>query len=180
MISTLLIHDRSVTAWVIVALYFAAAAAAFWASRSGRRRDRRFWEGTAVLLALLGLNKELDLQTLLTDTARKLAHFEGWYEYRRLVQGAFLLLLAGAFVIAIIALTRWLRRSVLPVKAASLGIALLLTFIVMRAGSFHHIDQWVTVSMAGLRRGWWLEIAGTVVIGLSAFAYRARSSSKSR
>lgn len=180
MIATLLFHDRSVTAWIIVALYFAAAAAAFWASRFGRRRDRRFWVGTAVLLTLLGLNKELDLQTLLTDTARRLAHFEGWYEYRRLVQGAFLLLLAAALTVAIIALIRWLRRSVLPVKVAALGIALLFAFIVMRAGSFHHIDQWVTVNLAGLRRGWWLEIAGTAVIGLSAFAYRGKSSSKSR
>ena len=174
MISALLIHDRSVTAWVIVALYFAGAAAAFWASRSGRKRDRKFWTGAAVLLGLLGLNKELDLQTLLTDTARRLAHFEGWYEHRRFVQGVFLLLLAVGLVISIVALTRWLRRSALPVKAAALGIALLFAFIVMRAGSFHHVDQWVTVSLAGLRRGWWLEIAGILVIALSAIAYRMR------
>ena len=174
MIPVLLINDRSTTAWVIVALYFAAAATALWASRSGRKRDRRFWLGTAVLLALLGLNKELDFQTYLTDAARRLAHSEGWYDYRRLVQGAFLLLLAVGFGLVIVTLARWLRRSPVPVKVAALGIVLLFAFIVMRAGSFHHIDRWVTVSVAGLRSGWWLEIAGTALIALSAIAYRLR------
>jgi hypothetical protein len=174
LISAILINDRSTTAWVIVALYFIGAAAAFWASRSGRKKDRRFWVCTAGLLALLGLNKELDLQTYLTDAGRMLAHSEGWYDYRRLVQGVFLLALAVALAISIVALVRWLRRSPLPVKAAALGIVLLFAFIVMRAGSFHHIDRWVTVSMAGLRRGWWLEIAGIAVIASSAIAYRMR------
>ena len=175
MISALLINDRTTTAWVIVALYFAAAGAAFWAGRSGRRKDRRFWIGTSVLLVLLGLNKELDLQTYLTDAGRWLAHYEGWYDYRRLVQGAFLLILAVGLIFVIVTLARWLRRSPLPVKVAALGIAMLFAFIVMRAGSFHHIDRWVTVSIAGLRSGWWLEILGTLVIAMSAISYRMRS-----
>ena len=70
-------------------LFLVGAAASFWASRTGKKRDRRFWIGTSILLVLLGLNKELDLQTVLTDTARYLAHYEGWYDYRRIVQGLF-------------------------------------------------------------------------------------------
>lgn len=180
MISALLINDRSTTAWVIVAAYFAGAAAAFWASGAARKRERRFWIGTALLLTFLGFNKELDLQTFLTDTARKLAHYEGWYDQRRLVQGLFLLLLAAGLIVAIIALARWLRRSPLPVKSAALGIALLFAFVVMRAGSFHHMDRWVTVNIGGLRRSWWLELAGIAVIAASAFAYRNLPRRKSR
>ena len=57
-------------------------------------------------------------------------------------------------------------------KAAAVGIGLLMVFIFMRAASFHHIDDWVTINIAGLRSGWWLELAGIAVMGLSALAYR--------
>lgn len=173
-IAAVLFHDRATFAWLIVASYFIGAAAAFWASRSARKRDRRFWIGTAILLVLLGLNKELDLQTLLTVEGRSFAHYSGWYEQRRLVQGIFLLGMAVVCVVAIAALVRWLRKSPIQVKTAAVGIVLLFTFILIRAGSFHHIDEWVTVNVAGMRSGWWLELAGTAVIGLSALAYRMR------
>jgi uncharacterized membrane protein YoaK (UPF0700 family) len=173
-IAAVLFHDRAPLAWLIVASYFVGAAAAFWASRSARKRDRRFWIGTALLLVFLGLNKELDLQTLLTVEGRSFAHHSGWYEQRRVVQGIFLLVMAAVGVVAIAALVRWLRKSPIQVKAAAVGIVLLFTFVLIRAGSFHHVDDWVTVNVAGMRSGWWLELAGTALIGLSALAYRMR------
>ncbi|HET6943527.1 MAG TPA: hypothetical protein VFH89_15355 [Sphingomicrobium sp.] len=173
-IAAVLFHDRAPLAWLIVASYFVGAAAAFWASRSARKRDRRFWIGTALLLVFLGLNKELDLQTLLTVEGRSFAHYAGWYEQRRVVQGIFLLVMAVVGVVAIAALVRWLRKSPGQVKTAAVGIVLLFTFVLIRAGSFHHIDDWVTINVAGMRTGWWLELAGTALIGLSALAYRIR------
>lgn len=173
-IAALLFHDRAPLAWLIVAAYFVGAAAAFWASKSGSRKDRRFWLGTAILLVILGFNKELDLQSLLTTEGRDIARHGGWYEQRRLVQGIFLLLLGIGGVIAALSLVRWLRRSAFEVKMAAVGIVILFTFILIRAGSFHHIDNWVTINVAGLRSGWWLELAGIIVIALSAFAYRSR------
>ena len=166
-------HDPSGFAWFIVAAYFAGALAAFAASRSGN--DARFWLGVSLLLLLLGLNKELDLQSLLTEVGRNLTKAIGIYEQRRLLQGLFLLLLAGAAAFAVLRLTRMLRRSSAPTRAAAVGIAILLAFILLRAASFHHIDDWVTVDVRGLRGGWWLELAGIVVITLSALAYRAES-----
>lgn len=174
-VAALLFHDRTPVAWFIVAAYFSAAAAAFWASRAARKRDRLFWIGAALLLLFLGLNKELDLQTLLTTEGRLLAQRGGWYDERRLVQGLFLLALAGASLLTIVGLTKWLRKSPAQVKAGAVGIILLFTYILMRAGSFHHIDDWVKIRLAGVRSGWWLELAGAVVIGLSALAYRLRS-----
>jgi hypothetical protein len=171
-LANFLFHDRAPLAWFIVAAYFAGAAAAIWASRSPRRRDRRFWIGAALLLLLLGLNKQLDLQALLTTQGRIFAHYFGWYEQRRLIQGLFLLVLAVVGIASIAVLIGQLRRSPMPVKAAAVGIVLLFTFVVMRAGSFHHLDNWVTIDVAGMRSGWWLELAGIAVIGVSAFAYR--------
>jgi len=173
-IAALLFHDRGPVAWTIVASYFLGAAATFWAGRSAKRRDRIFWLGTSVLLVVLGLNKELDLQTLLTTEGRAIAQYGGWYEQRRAVQGLFLLALAVIGFLGVIVLARWLRKSPMQVKAASVGIVLLFLFVAMRAGSFHHLDKWVTLNVAGVPGGRWFELAGILVIGLSAVAYRMR------
>lgn len=168
-------HDPSGFAWFIVAAYFAGALAAFLASRSGSRNEARFWFGVSLLLVLLGFNKEFDLQSLLTESGRTLARAIGIYEQRRLLQGLFLMMLAGAAAFVILRLSRILHRSSAPAKTAAVGISLLFAFIFLRAASFHHIDDWVTVDLRGLRSGWWLELAGIVVIALSALAYRAES-----
>ena len=163
-----LFNDRGAFAGVVVVLYFAGAAAAFGAARSAESRERRFWLATVILLIFLGLNKELDLQNLLTQSVRTAVRYFGLYEQRRLMQGVFLLLLTVAGLVAAFILGAWLRRSSKPAKAAAAGIVLLFAFVVMRAASFHHIDRWVTIDVAGLRSGWWLEIAGIAVIGISA------------
>lgn len=170
-----LFNDRSGLAWFIVAAYFAGALAAFVASRSASRIEARFWLGVSLLLVLLGFNKELDLQSLLTEFGRNLTRAVEIYEQRRLLQGLFLLLLAGAATFAILRLTSMLRQSSAPMKTAAAGITMLFAFILLRAASFHHIDDWVTVDVRGLRSGWWLELAGIVVVALSALAYRAES-----
>ena len=170
-----LLYDQSDLTWLIVAAYFVGALAAFVASRSASRIEARFWLVVALLLVLLGFNKELDLQSLVTEFGRALTRATGIYEQRRLLQALFLLLLAGGATFAILGLTRMLRQSSAPAKTAAAGIAMLLTFILLRAASFHHIDEWVTVDVRGLRSGWWLELGGVVVIALSALAYRAES-----
>ena len=176
-----LINDPTGLAWFVVVSYFAGAAVAFVAGRSAAAgRDARFWYAAAILLVLLGLNKELDLQSLLTDSARSLTHATGWYEQRRLLQALFLVALGLAALGMVAMLARWLRRSPRPVKIAATGIVLLLAFILIRAASFHHLDQWVTVEIGVLRSGWWLELAGIAVIALSAVAFRRDRPRKSR
>ena len=180
MVVAALFNDHSTIAWWIVAAYFGGAAAALWAARLARTRDRRFWFGTAILLLLLGVNKQLDLQSVLTSTARSMTRHAGWYPERRVIQGLFLLALVVMAFVVVLGLLNWLRRSSAPVKSAALGVALLFVLIVIRAASFHHIDAWVTVNVGGLRRGWWLELAGIAMIAASAFAYRNLPRRKSR
>lgn len=172
----MLIHDQSPFAWVVVLAYLAAAMTSLWAVRSTKiDRDRRFWAGTAVLLILLGLNKQLDLQTLLTEAGRWMARQEGWYGYRRLVQAAFILLLAAAAFLSLAALSAWLRRSAASVKIAASGIVILFGFILLRAASFHHMDLWVARNAGAMRGGWWLELAGILIIAGSALIYASHS-----
>jgi hypothetical protein len=168
------IHDQGPLAWFVVAGYLIAAFLAFRAGSATGGRERGFWLATGIVMVLLGFNKQLDLQNDLTDLARSAAHSEGWYSLRRDVQGLFLLLMAlGTAAIAVL-LWRWLRDSSHSAKVAALGLVILLGFIFVRAASFHHIDYWVTISIAGLRSGWWLELIGIAVISWAAATYRSR------
>src|SRR5512141_748090 len=169
-----LIHDQGPLAWFVVAGYVTAALLAFRARSAAAGRERSLWLGTAVALLLLGINKQLDLQSDLTDIARAAAHSEGWYGWRRDVQGLFLLLMAFGTIGVAMLLWRWLRQATTSSRVAAIGLLILLAFIFLRAASFHHIDYWVTLPVAGMRSGWWLELMGIAVIG-SAAAYRSRS-----
>ena len=40
-----------------------------------------------ILLLLLGINKQLDLQTLLKDVGRRMAKANGWYEHPEVLPG---------------------------------------------------------------------------------------------
>jgi len=170
------VHDPTLLAWFITAAYLVGTILTLAAAGSTTdRRDRIFWIGCAALLMLLGFNKQLDLQGYITTAGRTLAHEEGWFERRRLVQTAFILVLGTVAVAIFAALAVWLRRSARPVKIAALGIVLLITFVLWRAASFHHMDIWVTHEIAGMRSGWWLELSGILVIGLSAVTFRRRN-----
>jgi hypothetical protein len=168
------VHDPGPLAWFIVAGYLIAAFLVFRAAAATSGRERAFWFATGIAMVLLGINKQLDLQNDLTDIARAAAHSEGWYGWRRDVQGLFLLLMAlGTAAIAAL-LWRWLRDSSHGAKVAALGLVILLAFIFVRAASFHHIDYWVTIPIAGMRSGWWLELLGIAVISWAAATYRRR------
>jgi len=167
-------HDTASLAWIIVAAYGCGALLALTAGRSvTAKRERTFWHIAAAVLLLLGLNKQLDIQMLLTDAARSFARDGGWYEQRRIVQGVFLLAMALGTAGAAVLLTLWLHGLARMAKVAATGLMLLMGFVLLRAAAFHHIDAWVTVNVAGLRSGWWLELAGIALIGASAAVRRA-------
>ena len=169
-------HDPTVIAWFITAAYFAAAVLTWFAARcSADRRERLVWFCCAAALVLLGFNKQLDLQGYVTAAGRVLAHQEGWFAERRLVQSTFIIMLCAVAVAAILFLAVWLRRSTRSVKFAATGIVLLFGFVVIRAASFHHMDILVTRNIAGMRSGWWLELAGIIIVGISAGTFRRRN-----
>ena len=168
-------------AWLVLGCYLASAIAAVWAGRVSEGADRRFWLGAAVLLAALGLAKQFKLQDWLTGAGRSLARMDGLYEHRRLGQAVFVFALAIFAALAAVALRHWFSRSPKPVKAAAVALVLLLSFVLVRATSIHVVDEWVTAEFAGVRAGWWLELAGIATIALSAISFaRARSPQESR
>jgi hypothetical protein len=168
-----LMHDQGPLAWLVVAGYATGALLAYRAASTATGRERALWIGAAVAMILLGINKQLDLQSDLTAVARAAAHSEGWYGWRRDVQGLFLLAMALGTIAVGTLLWRWLRNVSTSAKIAAMGLWILLAFIFVRAASFHHVDYWVTVDVAGMRSGWWLEALGIVVIGSAAASRRS-------
>jgi hypothetical protein len=133
------------------------------------RALKRAWHGLALAFALLGLNKQLDLQTLPTEVLRLLAHRQGWYEQRRPFQLAFLVVVGIVGLLACWQLLKLARGPLRPMRVALGGAVLLICFIVMRAASFHHLDRWLQQDLNGLRLSPLLEFTGIVCVAVAAF-----------
>jgi hypothetical protein len=165
------IGDPTFMGWFTVAAYAAAAILALLVWKKGASRGR-IWFGVALLMAALCVNKQFDLQSLATDLGREVANAGGWYGKRRGVQKWFVVgVIAGSGVFA--CWFAWRFRDFLKHhKLLSAGLLFLLTFIVVRAISFHHFDVFLKTSFVGLRMNWILELSGIFLIAIAAFRER--------
>jgi len=169
------IGDPSPIGWITVAAYGAAAALAARNAWAARRRGAPagFWFALTVLMLLLGINKQLDLQTWFGQTGRDMALSQGWYERRRAVQAAFIVLLgAGAIAFVTSARRYWAARWH-DYRWVFLGVVLLAVFIVIRAASFHHIDDFIHFDLGATTLGRAFEIIGVIVIATACAQWHA-------
>jgi hypothetical protein len=162
--------DNHPVGWVTVAVYLVAAYAAARTAvkripvEAADRRERLFWSGAALVLLILGINKQLDLQSLVTAIGRCHAQLAGWYDDRRAVQRTFILLVAVAGLVTLCGLTVSLRRILDRIWLALVGLVFVCLFVVIRAASFHHFDVLIGSTTAGLRLNWVLELPGPLVV----------------
>jgi hypothetical protein len=170
------IGDPTFLGWFTVVAYFAAAVACGRVFRLDRRTEQAdgraatstFWLVLTVLLAFLGLNKQLDLQSLLTDVGRTLSKSQNWYGQRRHVQFVFIIAV-GAVALTALGAFAWASRKSLKRNGVSLvGIVSLLAFVVIRAASFHHIDAFIGSTLAGVRWNAIMELGGIGLVALGA------------
>lgn len=194
------IGDPTFFGWLTAAAYLAAAVACMAAARLERRRRADvlpanpvlwragltgrpgggapprttgpvFWWLLAVLLLMLGINKQLDLQSLVTQIGRDLAHSQGWYEGRAAVQKAFIVGVGLAGIGGMTVFGVVFRRAIVHRPLAVAGAGALLVFVVARAASFHHVDRFLRLEVAGLRWNWILELGGIGLVLVSALAH---------
>lgn len=164
------IGDPDATGWMTVAAYASTMLLCYLCQRQAQPGPaRQFWWAMALTMCALGLNKQLDLQTWLTQLGRDLALQYGWYAHRRLVQAVFIgaLLCAGLF-----ARSRLLHRlkglDVYARRAAS-GLVVLGIFVLVRATSFHHVDALLGFSIESIRLNVVLELGGIAIIAIAAW-----------
>lgn len=174
------IGDPTPIGWLTVILYLVAAYAAWRVVRRLRgagdqaRAELTVWSTIAILFLALGINKQLDLQSALTELGRVVASGQGWYEQRRVIQAFFVGFVSGCSLMTAIGLLLLLRQAPASARLAFLGTAFVLTFVVIRAASFHHIDSLIGSRTLGLRWNWILEIGGILIV-LFAARWRQRT-----
>lgn len=174
------IGDPSVLGWATVAAYVATA----WAcarTRTIAGRASRSPEATgsarvfgvlALALGVLGVNKQLDLQSAATELGRMIARSAGWYERREIVQRGFVVVV-GLLVAGGVAWLAWIGRG----ELRRLGLALagtvgLCLFVGVRAASFHHVDRFLGLRWGGARANVLLELGGIATVAAGAWVYR--------
>ncbi len=186
-----IIGDPRAGAWLIFFSYFAVSvlcARAFQVALIGsqlaadypnperRLKDRqaayrasfRFWGLVIALFVFLGINKQIDLQTWLTEVGRQIAMAQGWYDQRAMVQTIFVLTTAVTGVVVLSVLLK-LTRDLLPRHVlAFVGLASLAVFLMVRTASFHALEDVVHFEIVGMRLSWYLEMAGIVCVGSCA------------
>ena len=182
------IGDPNIAGWTTVVLYAVAAWTCLVVARRLRsmaktdavpRRELWAWSLFALLLLLLAVNKQLDFQTALTEIGRILARKHGWYESRAQVQRVFVGGLCGFGLLCVISLWLLLRGLTPPVKMAATGMSFVGVFVLVRASSFHQVDEFLGRRLVHFRMNWLLEMGGILVM-LVAALLRLRSTSQRR
>lgn len=179
------IGDPTAYGWLTVAAYFYASWLCWRDWRASEappgaggvtilrsRAQRRFWLTLALILLALGINKQLDLQSLFTAVGREVAIRQGWYGERRGVQrefiaGVALLGLAGGIALPLMA-----RRAGGWAMMAAAGLVALIAFVVIRAASFHEIDAIIHSGWAGVKVNHVMELGGIAIIAAAALGFR--------
>jgi hypothetical protein len=168
--------DNTPVGWIITVAYFGAMALSYAAYRheeqlaiAGNTRLRpKVWRFLTIALLALGLNKQLDLQILVTKFGRYAFIVIGMYGRRRIFQAFFIagVALVGLFIAG--SVTAYARRAGMRYFVALLGIVYLLTFIVIRAISFHHVDILLGMRFENVKLNVTLELSGILLIAASA------------
>jgi ribosomal protein S27AE len=160
------IGDASIFGWITTAVYFLVVLRCMFNAKTSHRQGGNFglWIALAGLMLLLGINKQLDLQTWLTQSLKDISIQHGWYAQRRGVQMAFIIALGLGMVIALVTLRFFLLNAWHHHKLIWLGLILLSTFILVRAASFHHIDLLISTTWMGVKLNVLLELGALTVI----------------
>jgi hypothetical protein len=170
------IGDPTLMGWFTVWAYAAAGLLALLTARPrGGAPWNKAWLTVAVGLAFLCVNKQLDLQSLLTDLGRELFRSLGLYEARRTFQKLFVFAALGLAAAGAGWVTWHYRAFCGRNRLLVAGLFFLLTFIVVRAISFHHVDKFLGTRVAGMKLNWMLELTGIGLVAAAAGAeLRAR------
>jgi hypothetical protein len=162
-----LFNDDTPIGWTITIAYAATAIASALASR--RDPHPRFWITASAALTLLGLNKQLDLQTPFLHAGHKMLVAIDLWNARRLFRFVLVVVLAGGAVAFVFLTRRLLGHAWRRYVEALAGMAGLAAFVVMRAATFNHLGKHFggrVLSSVTLAAG--LELGSVLLIMLGA------------
>jgi hypothetical protein len=165
------IGDPTFMGWFTVGAYFTSflvAVCAAWLNRTKREDGQAFlfWSLVGVLMLFLGINKQLDLQSLFTEMGRQVAKAQGWFDHRRTVQFWFIAIFGTLSAATFLLLTIKMKDQFRKFTLAFVGLFFLLSFVIIRASSFYHFDVVIMYRIFGLKMNWILELTGVFMVQL--------------
>jgi hypothetical protein len=172
--------DLSRLGWAVAAVYVIGGVfcvrAGMVVQQPGPRNSSKQvpWWALAGVLLFLGINKGIDVQTLLIHLGRVASQTGGWSQYQRTVQVAFVVLFTLAALVAGVACLakwRWFFKEQ-PMVCA--GAALLCLFVVVRDATINHVDERLHLNFHDDHWGWVLEIFATTCFAWSAARVKAQ------
>lgn len=172
------IGDPTLAGWATVGSYALCALLALLVLRHQRMgAEKAFWCVALIAMVLLGINKQLDLQSFMTAIGRCVAQQQGWYGERRAFQAEFIKGLLAA-ITALLLLGLWLmRRHLRRNGLALLGLTIVAGFVAIRAIGFHHFDAFINGrTLLDLRFNFVLENAGLLLVAMNALLLLRRPS----
>lgn len=165
------IGDPHIIGWITVAWYLITAGLCLTVQARvapSHAAMRLFWIALTVVMAILAINKQLDLQSLATAAARCTAQLQGWYADRQAFQINVILSL-GVFAVTVGLFFLWLLRKDLRRNLIALvGLTIISGFVLIRAVSFQKFDAMLNLRMIDLRMNWILELSGISLIAVNA------------
>lgn len=167
------IGDPSLMGWFTVFSYYFTASICFLKMFSKRVRQRKqeglFWGIICLNMVVLGMIKQFNLLTAITEIGRIIARSDGWIEQRFIFQAW------AIAIIGIIFLITMIRVLKIPFVAnhsiTIVGLFYLLIFVIFRGISLHQFDVVLNYEILGARINWTAELIGIYWICLSSFLY---------
>ncbi len=167
--------DPLVSGTVFMAAYLGAALLIFSNARHSIGRERTLWQICGFLFLFQVVNTHLDSHALIFTVGRCLAHAQGWYEDRRLVQiiaAIGLALILG--LILLIAVVRFFY-SILRNLLLVLGVSIALGFTVLKGINLHGIEAYYAGQYGPFRGADLIELSGITIAACAALLRRFRA-----
>lgn len=170
------IGDPTAMGWFTVFSYYGTALVCMVAAlRVGQRAaatERTFWVALVVVMAILGVCKQFNLLSAITELGRMVARSQGWIAQRREFQKAIMVAVAmGGLALVALLLSRLPRAIVARHWVVLLGVGYLVVFVALRAISLHGYESMLKKTLCGLRVNWIGELGGITAIGGYAVWY---------
>jgi hypothetical protein len=144
------IGDPTLLGWLTAAHYMVAFIIAIAVARQPHR-DQLVWKILAFALLFMGINKQLDLQSLAAAVGRATFKAHGLYEGRRAFQFAAIIVVLVTALIGLVIFYFVVRDATRGTRLAALGMALMVGFVGMRAITLEHVDAMLNLTFGGVR-----------------------------
>lgn len=129
-----------------------------------------FWAFMCLAMIVLGIIKQYNLLSAVTEMWRIIARHGGWMEQRRIFQAGAMIFF---FVISLIIYALLYRRSLqffsVQEKVTAIGLVYLVLFVGLRAISLHQFGTVLGWKIWGVRINWIAELFGIYWICLAIF-----------